>query len=418
LILRRDIRELMDREGRLFGLVIQLIGGVGKLRVAGATGRAFTRWLRDYAAQLGLWSRILRRRQGLLLFNTLLPLLSSVALFAVSHALLREGRAAGQAAGLTLGSFLAFNVAYNSFLGGITSLSNTLVGFLDLVAKGERTRPILEEVPEVDVSKADPGRLTGRLAVEGVRFRYREDGPLVLDGVSLHAEPGEFIAVVGASGSGKSTLFRMLLGFETPGAGTVAYDGQDLAHLDVVAVRRQLGVVLQNGRLDAGSIYDNLAGGGLLTLDEAWEAAEAAGMADEIREMPMGMHTVLSVGGGNLSGGQRQRLLIARALAHRPRLLLFDEATSALDNRTQAVVSQSLERLRVTRVVIAHRLSTIRNADRIYVLETGKVVQAGSFGELMEQAEGLFARMMTRQMTSGRASVQPGQDARHPHTSE
>jgi ATP-binding cassette subfamily C protein len=210
----------------------------------------------------------------------------------------------------------------------------------------------------------------------------------------------------------------MLLGFETPIAGSVVYDGQDLAHLDVVAVRRQLGVVLQNGRLDAGSIYDNLAGGGLLTLDDAWEAAEAAGVAAEVREMPMGMHTVLSVGGGNLSGGQRQRLLIARALAHRPRLLLFDEATSALDNRTQAVVSQSLERLRVTRVVIAHRLSTIRNADRVYVLDAGRVVQAGSFRELMQQPEGLFARMMTRQMVSGSPPPPSDPNALHPHTSE
>lgn len=398
LLLRRDIRDLMDLDGKIFGLVVQLVGGVGKLRVAGASARAFTHWLSHYSQQLRLWARVSKRREGLYLFNSILPILSSAALFAVSYGLLLEGREAGIAGGLTLGSFLAFNVAYNTFLGGVTSLSNTFVEALDLLAKGQRIKPILDEVPEVDPTKADPGRLTGRVAVEDVDFRYREDGAKILDAVSLRAEPGEFIAIVGPSGSGKSTLFRLLLGFETPASGSVTFDGQDLGYLDVVAVRRQLGVVLQSGRLDSGSIFENLSGGGVLTLEEAWEAAEAAGLADEIRQMPMGMHTVLSVGGSNLSGGQRQRLLIARALAHRPRILMFDEATSALDNRTQQVVSESLERLHVTRIVIAHRLSTIRNADRIYVLENGRLVQEGRYADLMAVSDGLFARMMARQL--------------------
>ena len=178
----------------------------------------------------------------------------------------------------------------------------------------------------------------------------------------------------------------------------MTYDGQDLANLDVLAVRRQFGVVLQGGQLDAGSIFENIASGDVITLDQAWAAAEDAGFADDVRQMPMGMHTIISVGGGNLSGGQRQRLLIARALAQRPRILLFDEATSALDNRTQAIVSESLERLNVTRIVIAHRLSTIKNADRIYVVEAGRIVQKGRFADLMEEEDGLFMRMMRRQI--------------------
>lgn len=214
--------------------------------------------------------------------------------------------------------------------------------------------------------------------------------------VSL-AAPGEFIALIGGSGSGKSTILRLLLGFETPIAGSIYYDGQDLSGLDVDAVRRQLGVVLQNGQLSSASIFENIAGGAQITLDEAWEAARMSGFAEDITAMPMQMHTVVSEGGGNLSGGQRQRLLIARALALKPRILLFDEATSALDNRTQAIVSESLDKLQVTIIAIAHRLSTIRNAHRIYVLQAGRVVQQGTFQELAA-VEGLFAQLMARQM--------------------
>jgi ABC-type bacteriocin/lantibiotic exporter with double-glycine peptidase domain len=239
--------------------------------------------------------------------------------------------------------------------------------------------------------------LTGRLALEHVTFRYREDGPLILDDVSVYAEPGEFIALVGPSGSGKSTVFRLLLGFETPLSGTVYYDGQDLAGLDIQAVRRQLGVVLQNGRISSAPIFDSITAGALVSLDEAWEAARMAGFAEDIEQMPMGMHTVISEGGSNLSGGQRQRLLIARSLVLKPKIILMDEATSALDNRTQSIVTESLDRLNATRVVIAHRLSTIRNADRIYVIEAGRVVQVGTFEELVNQ-EGLFARLVARQL--------------------
>jgi ABC-type bacteriocin/lantibiotic exporter with double-glycine peptidase domain len=215
--------------------------------------------------------------------------------------------------------------------------------------------------------------------------------------VSLEANAGEFVAIVGPSGSGKSTLLRLLLGFETPESGTVYYDGQDLSGLDVNALRRQLGVVLQNSSILAGTIRDNIIAGGAATLDEAWAAARAAGLEDDLRSFPMGMFTMVSEGGTNLSGGQRQRLLIARALAGSPRVLFFDEATSALDNRTQAIVADSLDRLHITRLVIAHRLSTVQTADRICVIENGRVAQQGTFQQLSQQ-EGLFARMMARQM--------------------
>jgi ABC-type bacteriocin/lantibiotic exporter with double-glycine peptidase domain len=261
----------------------------------------------------------------------------------------------------------------------------------------------VEATPEVHTGQSDPGRLTGTLALEHVTFRYRERGPVILDDVSLHAAPGEFIALVGPSGSGKSTLMRLLLGLETPEAGAILYDGQELSRLDVRAVRRQIGSVLQQSTLMAGTIFEHIAGGALITHEDAWEAVRAAGLAEDIAAFPMGLHTFVSEGGSNLSGGQRQRLLIARALVGKPTIVLFDEATSALDNRTQAVVTASLERLQVTRVVIAHRLSTIQAADRIYVLDGGRIVQQGSFADLAQQP-GLFAQLMARQESADNAS--------------
>jgi NHLM bacteriocin system ABC transporter ATP-binding protein len=393
--IRRNMRELLEIQGDRYGLEVQLINGVGKLRVGGAGDRAFNHWTKSYGRQMNLTSRNYRLGDTVALFNHMLPTISLILLYLFAHGLLKGS---GNASGMSLGIFLAFSAAYATFLAGITMLTNTAVGFMDSIVRGRRIQPILEEPVEVDAEKADPGRLSGDIALHDVRFRYDEDGPEILQGVSFHARPGEFVAVVGPSGSGKSTLMRLLLGFETPDSGTITYDDQDLSSVDVLAVRRQLGVVLQSGQLDAGTVFDNIGGGSVITLDQAWAAAEDAGLADDVRRMPMGMYTIISMGGGNLSGGQRQRLLIARALVQRPKVLLFDEATSALDNRTQAIVSKSLERLSVTRVVIAHRLSTIRNADRILVLEAGKAVQEGRFESLMKDEDGLFARMMKRQV--------------------
>jgi ABC-type bacteriocin/lantibiotic exporter with double-glycine peptidase domain len=256
----------------------------------------------------------------------------------------------------------------------------------------------LETLPEVSEGNRHPGELQGNIEISHVHFRYHPDTPLVLRDVSLSVKPGEFVAIVGPSGSGKSSLFRMLLGFEKPEAGAIYYDAQDLAGLDVQVVRQQVGAVIQNARLASGSILENILGSAPLTVDDAWEAARLAGLAQDISEMPMGMHTIVSEGGGNLSGGQRQRLLIARALVRRPRIFLFDEATSALDNRTQALVSRSLETLQSTRVVIAHRLSSIVNANRIYVMEKGVLVESGSYSELVNQS-GLFKELAKRQLT-------------------
>ncbi len=396
LLTLRQIRPLQEIKAEIFGIMVQLMGGVAKLKVSGAEERAFAYWSKKYTQQQKLILRSQRIEDVAQMFNILLPSISSAILYWLAVASIGQAQASG-GTGLSTGTFLAFNAAFGTFIGGAGGLSYTIINVLEVVTLWERGKPILETKPELNPNAADPGTLTGKLAVDHVTFRYRDDGPLILDDVSLYANPGEFIALVGPSGSGKSTVFRMLLGFETPISGTVSYDGQDLAGVDIYAVRRQLGVVMQNGRIMSASMFENISAGALITMDEAWEAARMAGMEDDIKSMPMGMHTVISEGGSNLSGGQRQRLLIARSLVLKPSILLFDEATSALDNRTQAIVSESLDKLQVTRVVIAHRLSTIRNADRIYVVEAGRVVQAGSYDELASQ-EGLFARLIARQV--------------------
>lgn len=397
---RQQMRPLQKMQGELNGLIVQLIGGVSKLRIAGAEQRAFAFWASQFRQQLKLSLSTEAIEDGMTLFNTFLSTVSPALLFASASLLITPAQAAGTGplqSSLSIGTFLAFNSAFGTFLGGATSLSNLLIQIMEISVLWERARPIIEEPPEVDQDKTDPGRLLGGVKLDRVSFRYQTDGPLTLDKISIEAKPGEFIALVGPSGSGKSTTVRLLLGFEQPEEGAIFYDGQDLSGLDVTAIRRQLGVVLQNGRINSDSIFENISGGALITMDEAWEAAKMAGFADDIDHMPMGMHTVISEGGTNLSGGQRQRLLIARALVLKPKILIFDEATSALDNRTQAIVSESLDRLRVTRIVIAHRLSTIRNADRIYVISAGQVIQQGNFETLMQEA-GLFADLMNRQI--------------------
>ena len=390
----RQVSPLLERQGKLSGVVVQLINGVTKLRVAGAESRAFAYWGKEYRHQLKLILRTQGIEDTLAVINKVLPAITTAALFWFAITLLKQSPSQG--GGLSTGTFLAFNAAFGTFISGATSLSSTVVDVLQVLPLWKRAEPILSAIPEVDAGKTDPGRLAGKLVVDHVIFRYRDDGALTLNDVSLQAEPGEFIALVGPSGSGKSTLFRLLLGFDTPESGSIYYDGQDLNGLNVNAVRRQLGVVLQNSRLMSAPLFENIASGALITIDEAWEAARMAGFAADIEAMPMGMHTIVSEGGTNLSGGQRQRLLIARSLVLKPKILLFDEATSALDNRTQAIVSQSLEQLKVTRIVIAHRLSTIRNADRIYVLDAGRIVQQGTFAQLAQQ-EGLFAQLIARQ---------------------
>jgi NHLM bacteriocin system ABC transporter ATP-binding protein len=382
-------RPLHALQGKISGQVLQFITGITKLRVAAAEVHAFAVWARNFSEQKRLDLATGRVYNGVAVFNEVYPILTTICLFAAMAYWARGD--------MTTGKFLAFNAAFTTFLYATLDVSAALISMLHVVPVYERAKPILATLPEVTEAKADPGELQGRIELSHVSFRYKADGPPILRDLSLQISPGQFVAIVGPSGSGKSTLLRLLLGFETPEAGTIYYDGMDLAGLDVQAVRRQIGVVLQSGKLMPGDIYENIVGSSLLTLDDAWEAAEKAGLADDVNDMPMGMHTVLGEGATTLSGGQRQRLMIARAIVAKPRILIFDEATSALDNRTQAIVSRSLEELQATRIVIAHRLSTIIHADRIFVIQAGRLVQSGNYEELMQQ-EGPFAELAKRQL--------------------
>jgi ABC-type bacteriocin/lantibiotic exporter with double-glycine peptidase domain len=377
--------QWQEMDELLAGLALQAITAVSKLQIAGATHRAFAHWARQYSRKQTLALQLQTIRDRIRVVNMVVPPVATALGFfwLLAHP-------------LPLGPFLACLALLNAFLAAVTASADT-TGSLVLTANlWQRMRTILSATPEVNASRTDPGRLRGAVSVENLTFRYRGDGPLILDGVSIRAEPGECIALTGPSGSGKSTLMNLLLRFEHPQSGAIYFDGRDLSSLDIQAVRRQIGVITQDGRVMAGSIFENICPGGQHTLEEAWAAARAAGLADDIARLPMGMRTRVSDGGGNFSGGQRQRLLIARALVLKPRILIFDEATSALDNRTQAIVAESLMQLKATRILVAHRLSTLRGADRIYVIEKGRIVQEGGYTSLATQP-GLFARLVSRQ---------------------
>jgi NHLM bacteriocin system ABC transporter ATP-binding protein len=385
----RHQRALQQAQIRIAGLTIQLFAGIAKLRIAGAEDRLFSVWNDNFMVQRQATVRARSVANGLAALMSAIPILGSVLLFATVTK--------GGHVSLSAGTFLGFNAAFVQFLAAILTMAATLTAIVAAIPILENVRPILEEATEVDSTKADPGELSGDVAVDHLLFRYGAEGSLILDDLSFRARPGEFIAIVGPSGSGKSTIFRLLLGFERPTAGSILYDGRNLSGLDVEAVREQVGGVLQDGQVAPDDIFTNIAGSTRATREDVWEAARLAELADDILQMPMRMHTVVSEEGTTFSRGQRQRLMIARALVSKPKILLFDEATSALDNRTQAAIMKNLAQLQVTRIVIAHRLSTVVDADRIYVLEGGKVVDSGTYSELMRESRH-FAEFAKRQL--------------------
>lgn len=383
-------RKVVGMEGRISGLLLQLIKGVAKFKISGSEGKAFALWAKEFSRKQQYRYRLDLLISYFRLFQVILPMLSSVLFFFFVG---KSGKIS-----LSVGNFIAFTAAFSSFLGAMLGLSAAVMSSLNIIPLYERVRPILETLPEVDEGKSPPGKLSGEIDINHLTFRYSSDSPAILKDLSLKIPSGSFTAFVGPSGSGKSTLIRLLLGFEIPESGTISFDGQELGALDIRLVRKQIGIVLQNGKIMAEDIFSNIVGSSAeLTLDDAWDAAEMAGLAQDIEEMPMGMHTMISEGGGTLSGGQRQRLLIARAIVHKPRILIFDEATSALDNKTQALISQNIEQLKSTRIVIAHRLSTIVHADQIYVLRKGSVAEKGTYQELMER-KGFFFELAQRQL--------------------
>jgi ATP-binding cassette subfamily C protein len=390
-------RQLFHLRGNISGLLLQLFNGINKLKVAGAEDRAFRQWSSRFSRQKKLAFRAGKITNVVQIYNQVIPLLCSAFVFGVYAYLKYEAIKSHTPFKMTTGQFVAFNGTLTLILSSLLQLSTSSLDLMMIVPVLERLKPIIETVPEVDSAKTHPGTLSGDIEVWHVTFRYLKDGPAILKDVSFRVSPGEYVALVGGSGSGKSTLLRILMGFERPESGSVFYDGQDLTSLDIRDVRQQIGVVLQTSRLMPTDIFRNIVGSTNLGLEAAWEAARMSGLDADIKQMPMGMHTVVSEGGGTFSGGQRQRLMIARALVRKPRIVFFDEATSALDNETQSVVTESLDTMQATRIVIAHRLSTIEKADRIIVLQDGELLQEGRYEELLRQ-EGPFAELAARQV--------------------
>ena len=379
-------KKQMEIAAEESGMSYALITGVQKIKLSGAEKRAYARWSKLYAKQVELTYNppMFLRANGA--FSSIISLTGALVMYFMSVQ-----------SGVSVADYYAFNTAYGMVSGAFMSLAGIATTIAQFKPILEMAKPIMDAVPEVSEGKLVIDRLSGGIELNNVSFRYNENMPLVVDNLSLKIRPGQYVAIVGATGCGKSTLMRIMLGFEKPGKGAVYYDGKDLSGIDLKSLRRKIGVVMQNGKLFQGDIFSNITiSAPQLSMDEAWEAAEMAGIAEDIRRMPMGMHTIISEGSGGVSGGQRQRLMIARAIAPKPKILMFDEATSALDNLTQKIVSDSLDKLKCTRIVIAHRLSTIRQCDRIIYLEKGQIVEDGTYDELIAK-NGKFAELVERQ---------------------
>lgn len=379
-------RQIMEQSAKESGLSFALINGVQKIKLAGAEKRAFSRWAKAYSDA----AEPIYNPPVFIKANTAITSAISLAGTIVIYYLAVQTR-------VSPSEYIAFNAAYGAVTGAFASLTGVALSIARIKPILEMAEPILKTEPESAENKKMVTKLNGSIEVSNVFFRYNDSMPYVVDGMNLKIKAGEYIAIVGTTGCGKSTLMRLLLGFETPEKGAIYYDGMDMSKLDLRSLRRRIGVVTQDGSLFQGDIYSNIViSAPYLDLDAAWEAAELAGIADDIRAMPMGMQTVISEGQGGISGGQKQRLMIARAVAPKPRVLMFDEATSALDNKTQKRVSEALDGLKCTRIVIAHRLSTIKNCDRILVLDKGHILEDGTYDELIAK-NGFFAELVERQ---------------------
>ena len=382
----KEAKAAMEISEKKNGMTYSLITGIQKIKLSGSEKRAFARWTRLYNEEVKHTYGI---PNYLILSETIVMAIYSIG-SVVMYFTAVENR-------IPVADYYAFNTAYGVVSGAFTALVGMGLQLASIRPILDQIKPVLDAVPEVDESKSVISKLSGLIEIENVTFGYSDNQPDVIQNLSLRITPGQYVAIVGKTGCGKSTLLRLLLGFERAKKGSVSYDKKNIDTLDLKSLRKNIGVVMQNGKLFHGDIYSNITvAAPWLTLDDAWRAAELAGIADDIREMPMGMHTFISEGSGGISGGQRQRLMIARAIAPNPKILMFDEATSALDNITQKKVSESLDSLKCTRIVIAHRLSTIRQCDRVIVLDGGRIIEDGTYDELIAK-NGFFAELVERQ---------------------
>ena len=379
-------RKSMQLSAKESGMSYALLSGIQKIKLSGAEKRAFARWANLYAQE----AEYNYNPPLVLKINSVLVSAVSIIGNIVLYYLAVES-------GIGQSDYFAFSSSYGLLTGAFSALASIILSIANIKPILEMAEPILNEVPETSEGKEVLTRVSGNIELNNVFFRYEETQPYIIRDLTLKIRSGEYVAIVGKTGCGKSTLIRLMLGFEKPEKGAIYYDGKDLNTIDLKSLRKKIGTVTQNGDLFTGSIFENITvSAPELNMDEAWEAAETAGIANDIKEMPMGMQTLITEGSGGISGGQKQRIMIARAIAHKPKILIFDEATSALDNKTQKQVSEALDRLKCTRIVVAHRLSTIRNCDRIIVLSDGNIIEDGTYDELIAK-NGFFAELVERQ---------------------
>jgi len=379
----KDVMEMHSKES---GMTYAMISGIKKIKIAGAERRAFARWADLYAKEIG---KVYNPPSFIKISDVISLAISAFSTLVMYYFAIDSG--------VKVAEYTAFSAAYGILFGAFSNLTSIATTYTSIKPVYDLAKPLMDQEPEVSENKEVLQKLNGQIELSNVTFSYEKDMPHVVKNLSLKILPNQYIGIVGKTGCGKSTLIRLLLGFEKPQKGSVFYDGKDLNSLDLKSLRRKIGVVMQDDKLFQGDIFSNITiSAPWLTEEEAWEAAEIAGIAEDIARMPMGMHTLLSEGSGGISGGQKQRLMIARAIAPKPKVLIFDEATSALDNITQKKVSEALDKLHCTRIIIAHRLSTIRYCDRIFYLEDGAVQEEGTYEELLEK-KGLFYELVERQ---------------------
>lgn len=380
---------IAEADGEASSKLYQYLNGVDKIRMAGVEDRALLSYMQPYSRQQ---SEEIKVNRLVSVKEAISCVVSSVFSMVLYLIIVRKKL------NLSIGAFVAFNTAFGSFTGALDSFVGEVLNLYQEKDLVSRFWPIFSASPEDDGTKEIPGELSGGITLEHVNFTYDPGAKNVLNDLSLSIKPGEYVGIVGSSGCGKSTLLKLLLGFESPQSGIVMVDGKDLRSLNKSAYRKQLGVVLQNGKLISGSIYENITiTAPHVEMARVNQVVEQVGLKHDVDQMPMGLNTMLSETSNTISGGQQQRILIARAIIGNPKILIFDEATSALDNITQAAVSSNLDKMQVTRIVVAHRLSTIKNCDRIIVLRDGSIAEEGTFDSLMAK-KGLFYALASRQI--------------------